>query len=104
MIGIGIVVAQLGYWIAYYGFDLLTGGNDSFLDLGVPGRWKGAAPKDGPASAAGLQQTTPASGPPAGPAATAPGVNDQPGSQFVAPGHIGANGDAPSATPGQVNN
>lgn len=128
MLGIGIVVAQLGYWIAYYGFDLLTGGNDSFLDLGVPGRWKGAAPKDTPGgapgdktsgtgiAAPGTQVTDPPANPPPPAQAGGPPANSfASGSSIGAPAlgagnagffggtGTGGTGDVGSQIPGRLN-
>jgi hypothetical protein len=47
--GLGILLAWFGYSLAYYGFDTITGGNDSFLSLVWPGRYQ-VIPRDGGSS------------------------------------------------------
>jgi hypothetical protein len=47
VIGIGILWA--GYAVAYYGFNRITGGNDSFASLVWPGRYNATA-RDGAAT------------------------------------------------------
>lgn len=41
--GLGLALLWFGYWTAFYGYDQLNGGNNSFLSLGIPGRFKNAA-------------------------------------------------------------
>lgn len=36
---LGLALAWFGYWVGFYGFDQLQGGNNSFLSLGVPGKF-----------------------------------------------------------------
>jgi hypothetical protein len=43
---IGIVFLWFGYGVAYYGFNRITGGNDSFRSLMWPGAYN-ATPRDG---------------------------------------------------------
>lgn len=50
MAGVGIVLAWFGYTVLYYGLDIVTGGNDPFVDLIWPGRYV-PTPKDGASSA-----------------------------------------------------
>lgn len=40
MIAVGILGVLVGYTLAYYGFDTITGGNDSLWSLFWPGRYK----------------------------------------------------------------
>lgn len=42
---LGLALAWFGYWVAFYGYDQLQGGNNSFVSLGVPGKYQNA-PKD----------------------------------------------------------
>lgn len=37
---LGLVLLWLGYSIGYYGYNRITGGNDKFIDLIYPGRYK----------------------------------------------------------------
>lgn len=39
MPALGIALAWLGYSVFYYGYNLITGGNDSFVSLIWPGRY-----------------------------------------------------------------
>lgn len=39
---LGLGLFFFGYWVAFYGWDQLQGGNNSFLSLGVPGQFKNA--------------------------------------------------------------
>lgn len=45
MAGIGLAFLWLGYAMAFYGYDQITGGNDPFLSLIVPGRYS-VQPRD----------------------------------------------------------
>ena len=47
MITIGVLAALAGYTLAYYGFDVITGGNDSMWSLVWPGKYKVKARDDG---------------------------------------------------------
>lgn len=40
MAAVGIVLLWGGYCIAYYGWNRITGGNDSFVSLIWPGKYK----------------------------------------------------------------
>lgn len=53
MAGVGIALAWFGYWVGYYGLNLVTGGNESFMSLGWPGAYS-PAPRD---SQGGTPQT-----------------------------------------------
>lgn len=71
---IGLGLFWFGYCVAYYGYDQVTGGNNSFLSLLVPGKYANA-PKDtsGPGLAPGGSSTVPKStGNPGGAAALNP--------------------------------
>lgn len=46
MVAVGIVAALAGYTLAYYGFNLITCGNDSIWSLFWPGAYK-VTPRDG---------------------------------------------------------
>jgi hypothetical protein len=39
---LGLLMAWFGYWVSFYGYDQLHGGNNSFSSLGVPGQFKNA--------------------------------------------------------------
>lgn len=91
MLGIAIGVLHLGYWIAYWGVDMITGGNDSFFDVGVPGRWKGPAPKDGPGTGA-VGAPVPVQNP--------NGIGAPPG-QLPPGGIVGGGGNQITPQPGQ---
>lgn len=52
MAGIGIILAWLGYSVFYYGYDTVTGGNDTFVSLIWPGRYTPTA-RDGGGSSGG---------------------------------------------------
>ena len=60
-IGIGLLAA--GYAIGYYGWNRITGGNDSFASLVWPGKYKPTT-RDGPsgAKASGAGGLTPIKG------------------------------------------
>lgn len=55
MAAIGIVVAWFGYAAFYYGFNQITGGNDSFVSLIWPGKYNPGTPRDGGQLPAGSQ-------------------------------------------------
>jgi len=59
-IGIGLVLVWVGYGVGYYGFDQIRGGNNGFLDLMIPGRFK-AVPKDSRGTTGGNGQGAQAS-------------------------------------------
>lgn len=40
MVTVGILAALAGYTLTYYGFNLITGGNDSIWSLAWPGKYK----------------------------------------------------------------
>ena len=65
MVAIGIVAALGGYTLAYYGYDIITGGNDSLWSLFWPGAYKVTA-RDGQNPAGknkgNTVSTTPSSG------------------------------------------
>jgi hypothetical protein len=44
---IGIVLLWAGYSLAYYGFDRITGGNDTFVSLIWPGKYAPTTRDDG---------------------------------------------------------
>ena len=44
---LGIVLVWLGYATVYYGYNRITGGNDKFIDLIYPGRYKPTQRDDG---------------------------------------------------------
>lgn len=46
---LGILLLWLGYSLGYYGYNRITGGNDKFISLIYPGRWK-PVQRDGGAS------------------------------------------------------
>lgn len=46
MISVGILAAWFGYAVFYYGLDIVTGGNDTFVSLIWPGKYAVTA-KDG---------------------------------------------------------
>ena len=77
---LGLVMLWFGYWVAYYGFDQIDGGNNSFMSLGIPGKYTNA-PKDS-ASSSGS-----GSGQPGGLASAALGV----GASALGPGKAAAN-------------
>ena len=64
MMGLGLGISFVGYWVMYYGITQVQGGNWGFLDLGLPSRLGdlSAIPKDdgstltGKATATGLAQ------------------------------------------------
>jgi hypothetical protein len=56
MVTVGILAALAGYTLAYYGFDIITGGNDSLWSVFWPGAYK-ATPRDGGGST-GAGQTS----------------------------------------------
>lgn len=45
MVPVAILLCWAGYAVGYYGADVITGGNDSFVALVWPGRYK-AVPRD----------------------------------------------------------
>lgn len=40
MVTVGLLGALAGYTLVYYGFDTITGGNDSLWSLFWPGKYK----------------------------------------------------------------
>ena len=63
MAGLGMLFAWLGYSLAYYGFDQITGGNDSIVSLTWPGKYQvvardsGSGSGSGGSSGSGITQT-----------------------------------------------
>jgi hypothetical protein len=61
--GLGMLFAWLGYSLAYYGFDQITGGNDSIVSLTWPGKYQvvardsGSGSGSGGSSGSGITQT-----------------------------------------------
>lgn len=53
MPAIGIVLMWAGYSVFYYGYNSLTGGNDSFLSLIWPGDYKPTARDSGSTAGGG---------------------------------------------------
>jgi hypothetical protein len=51
--GLGMLFAWLGYSLAYYGFDQITGGNDSIVSLTWPGKYQVVARDSGSGSGSG---------------------------------------------------
>lgn len=66
---IGIVLTWFGYSVFYYGLNVVTGGNDSFLSLVWPGRYT-PTPRDQP----GGGSSGPANAPGAGNLVQPPGT------------------------------
>ena len=52
MVGIGLGILFMGYWIGAYGWSQIRGCNAGIVDLIIPGRYKGCAP-DGQGAAGG---------------------------------------------------
>lgn len=47
MAGLGVLAAWLSYSLVYYGLNTVTGGNDSFISLLWPGRYRPTARDSG---------------------------------------------------------
>lgn len=86
MVGIGIVLAWFGYAVLYYGINQITGGNESFASLVVPGRYAPVARDSAPAQTGGGSQIAPKPSNPGGVAVlqpTTPPKGAKPGCQYA---------------------
>lgn len=57
MVPVAILLCWAGYAVGYYGADTITGGNDSFISLVWPGRYK-AVPRDAAGGSTSSGKTT----------------------------------------------
>lgn len=100
MAGIGIVLAWFGYAVSYYGLNILTGGNESFMSLIWPGRYTPVPRDSGSPAAAGAGQVggqAPTYNPSTG--QSVPGTGVAPGAG-TGPGGTGyGTGNAPGYQP-----